>query len=124
MDHVILSRVTGIYFETFRLRPGVLKNFKRLKVKNQHYPAIIEARGNEVEGVVVHGLTSNAVRRLDEFEDTDYERRNIVVGILNGQNVKAAVYVAGSGMMLDDIDWDFDTWYRHHRSSFLRRLRI
>ena len=69
MDRVILNRVTGIYFQAFRLRPGILKDFKRLTVKECDYPAILESEGNEVEGIVVHGITADAVDRLDEFED-------------------------------------------------------
>ena len=48
MDRVILNRVTGVYFQPFRLRPGTLKDFKRMTVKKCTYPAILESEGDEV----------------------------------------------------------------------------
>ena len=122
MDRAILNRVTGVYFQPFNLRPGILKNFKRVTVKNCNYPAILESEGNEVEGIVVNGITADAVGRLDEFEDNNYERKNVTVALLNRSIVNATAYVAGSEMLLDDIAWDFDSWYRIHRSEFLKRF--
>ena len=122
MDRVILNRVTGVYFQPFRLRPGTLKDFKRMTVKKCTYPAILESEGDEVEGVVVHDITADAVERLDEFEDNNYERKDVIVELLSGSSVKAVAYIAGSEMLLDDVAWNFDAWRRFHRSNFLKRL--
>ena len=122
MDHVVLKRVTGRDFEPFRKRLGILKGFKRMTVRKCNYPAILESKGNEVGGIVVDGITTDVVERLDAFEDTTYERKNVIVGLGNGSTVNAEAYVAGSEMLLDDVVWDFDLWYQFHRSEFLRRL--
>jgi hypothetical protein len=32
MDRALLSRVTGVHFDAAQLRPGVLKDYKRVRV--------------------------------------------------------------------------------------------
>ena len=124
MDPLVLKRVAGRYFDTMRRQPGALKNFKRVKVKGAHYPAIIKSNGDEVQGIVVSGITSDELARLDEFEDDQYERKNIVVGLLNGRKINATAYVAGIGMSLDDDGWDLADWQCFHRKQFLAKLGL
>ena len=45
----IMRSVAGV---ELRHANGVLRGYKRLEVKNEHYPAIIEVDGSEVDGVV------------------------------------------------------------------------
>ena len=69
MDSIVLKRVIGGYYKGIQKRQGILKDFKRVKVKEAHYPAIVDSKGDKVEGLVVYGIASDALLLLDEFED-------------------------------------------------------
>ena len=50
MDSIVLKRVIGRYHEGIQKRHGILNDFKRVKVKGAHYPAIVDSKGDKVEG--------------------------------------------------------------------------
>ena len=50
MDSIVLKRVIGGYYKGIQKRQGILKDFKRVKVKEAHYPAIVDSKGDKVEG--------------------------------------------------------------------------
>ncbi|CAG8539339.1 9115_t:CDS:10 [Paraglomus occultum] len=63
--------------------PAVLKGYRRHKVFNAVYPAIIKGSENdETRGVLVSGLTSQDILRLDLFEGNQYVRTDVEVLII------------------------------------------
>ena len=124
MDSIVLKRVIGEYNKGIQKRQGILKDFKRVKVKEAHYPAIVDSKGDKVEGLVVYGITNDALLLLDGFEDDEYRRKNVTVFLRDDQKTKAATYVAGPNMALDDEGWCFSTWQKNHRKEFLENLAI
>lgn len=123
MDRALLSRVTGVHFDAAQLRPGLLKDYKRVRVAKVTYPAIFGSVGNEVEGVIVHGITRSIMSLLDDFEHEEYDRQNVVVELINGRSVDAMAYIAGPNMVLDEDAWDFQVWRRCHQQQFLENLK-
>ena len=124
MDSIVLKGVIGGYAKGIRKRTGILKDFKRVKVKGAHYPAIIDCKGEKVEGLVVYGISNNALLLLDKFEDDEYQRKNVTVFTRNDQKTKVATYVAGPNMSIDEEGWCFSTWQQNHRKEFLENLAI
>ena len=124
MDSIVLKRVIGGYNKGIQKRQGILKDFKRVKVKEAHYPAIVDSKGDKVEGLVVYGIANDALLLLDEFEDDEYQRKNVTVLLRDDQNTKATTYVAGPNMSLDDEGWCFSKWQQNHRKEFLENLAI
>ena len=124
MDSIVLKRVIGSYDKGIQKRQGVLKGFKRITVKGTHYPAIVGSKGDKVEGLVVYGITKDALLLLDQFEDDEYQRKDVTVLRRDGQKTTAATYVAGPNMFLDDNEWCLRTWQQNHRKEFLKNLDI
>ena len=124
MDSIVLKRVIGRYHKGIQKRQGILNDFKRVKVKEAHYPAIVHSKGDKVEGLVVYGIVNDALLLLDQFEDDEYQRKNVAVLVGDDQKTKAATYVAGPNMSLDDEGWCFSTWQKNHRKEFLENLEI
>jgi len=67
LEAVIGRRLQGI--------PVTLPGYVRLRVKREHYPAIVAAEGDRVEGILYRGLTAPEFARLDRFEGEEYDRR-------------------------------------------------
>ena len=124
MDRIVLKRVIGRYHKSIQKRPGILNDFKRLKVKEAHYPAIVDSKGDKVEGLVVYGIANDALLLLDQFEDDEYQRKDVAVLVRGGEETTAATYVAGPNMSIEDEEWCFSTWQRNYRKEFLENLAI
>jgi len=110
-----------------RARPALLQSFRRHRVLNADYPAIIACTDSTVRGTLVSGLTDGDMWRLDVFEGDEYERRKVKVRVLKdegamnvepteaqlGGEVDAETYVWISGEeSLEDKEWDFEEFVR------------
>lgn len=122
MDALVFEMVIGKNHSGIRKQPAVLKDFKRVKVNGAKYPAVFSSIGEQVEGILVEGITSEYAVCLDEFEDDQYERQNVSVSLNDGKNINALVYIAGPKMLLEDKAWDLEEWVLNDRSQFLQKL--
>jgi hypothetical protein len=107
------------------IKPAILHDFCRHKVRNCDYPAIIPQADSTVRGTLVTGLTEGDVYRLDIFEGSDYARRKVKVRVLakvgdhsgegnvGGEEVETETYVWTSGEdKLEYGEWDFGEFVR------------
>lgn len=124
MDPAVATRVTASNLTAARLRPAVLHGYRRVRVADQHYPALVSAEGYRVEGRLLRNATPEMQRRIAWYEDREYRLREVTVVGQGGLRTRALVFVAGPQMRLTDEDWDFDAWCRVHRRPFLMRLDL
>ncbi|PSN74367.1 hypothetical protein BS50DRAFT_539583 [Corynespora cassiicola Philippines] len=80
---------TPAHASLLTIRPAILHNFQRHKVRYADYPAILPSSHSSdptaissVRGTLVHGLTDGDIWRLDIFEGSEYERRKVKVRVL------------------------------------------
>jgi Gamma-glutamyl cyclotransferase, AIG2-like len=122
------------------VRPAILHEYERHRVKQCDYPAIIPATAVDeasnsdqtkatrasVRGTYVSGLTDGDIWRIDIFEGPEYKRINVKVHPLsnvgdsegNGNveatepvDVKTYVWIADRNN-LEDAEWDFADFVR------------
>ena len=122
MDAAVLGRVVGANITAARLRPAVLENYRRVRVADQHYPAVVPVVGQRVEGRLFRGASPEMQRRIAWYEDRTYETRVEMVVGPGGLRSQALVFIAGPRMRVTDEDWNFAGWCRKHRRPFLARL--
>ena len=67
---------------------AVLTGYTRLRVKDQHYPVMIQSLEDSVEGILYTGLTEQEFQCLDVFEGVEYDRLIVEFG-----EIRAQVYV-------------------------------
>ncbi|PBP24973.1 disease resistance protein Aig2 [Diplocarpon rosae] len=105
---------------------ALLPAYCRHKVQHADYPGIIPDASREVRGTYVTGLTEGDIWRLDRFEGSEYDRRDVVVTLLSededGKGVEAEgkaperktqtyVYTAGEER-LEKEEWDYEVFRR------------
>ena len=110
------------------IRPALLHSYKRHRVRNADFPAILPLSAAEAEklpeggggddgvrGTVVTGLTGANMGRLDSFEGSMYERRHVQVAVLDDKGQDTGATVAGETYVwvlsrgdLELGEWDFD----------------
>ncbi|KPI41957.1 Protein AIG2 [Cyphellophora attinorum] len=110
------------------VRSGLLRGHRRHRVVGADYPAVTPEKGGSVRGTLVGGLTEGDVWRLDVFEGSQYERREVGVDVLEGvglgeakepETVKAQTYIWASPLEeLESQEWDFENFKRRKMSRW------
>jgi len=134
MSKSVLVRVIGHQMgSSLAVREGlvferaVLKGYKRLRVKGQPYPAMVQGSASDVvKGIYVKGLTDSNLLRLDAYEGNCYTSESVAVTTLSAdgrvhQSEEAAyTYVwAGPLELLDVAEWDFEDFVRNKQTAWL-----
>ncbi|KAL9138442.1 MAG: hypothetical protein Q9175_000326 [Cornicularia normoerica] len=109
------------------IEPAILPQYTRRRVRDCDYPAIIPSRepGACVRGTYVRGLTSDAQRRLDLFEGSQYERIRLRLNLLDekgneGEEMEAETYVWAEDIRgLEDGEWDFEEFRREKMGRWI-----
>lgn len=133
------------------IKPALLYNYTRRKIRGRDYPAIIPTSTPPptakipapstlststthpptpcVRGTFVTGLTSADLYRLDIFEADEYVRKTVIVTVLDEKDgvgeveeVQAEAYVWAEGMeQLEDEEWDFEDFVRDKMGRWVGR---
>jgi hypothetical protein len=121
------------------VRPAMLQNYRRHKVRDADYPAIIPHQGSQVRGSLVTGLNEQDIRRLDVFEGSEYAREKVEVEVLKNvsldqaapegpgqqkeamEEVEADVYVwlEDPEETLEPEEWDFEAFKRDKMHAWM-----
>jgi gamma-glutamylcyclotransferase (GGCT)/AIG2-like uncharacterized protein YtfP len=99
---------------------AILNRYRRRLVAGEVYPAIVEAAGETVDGLVYRGLDGRQLARLDRFEGEMYRRVGVEV-LVDAVAVQAQVYVLEPRFRhrLTDRPWSLQDF----AESGLRRFR-
>lgn len=102
-----------------KFQPAILHGYCRRRVRDADYPGIAPDADHEVRGMLVSGLTSANVYKLDVFEGSEYTREKVKVRLLTnvgdgdgkgnveGEEAETSVYVFKYPEYLEDREWDF-----------------
>lgn len=103
--------------------PAVLAGFSRHPVAGEDYPGIRRSAGEHVSGLLYRGLDAAALARLDLFEGPQYRRETVTVTLADGHREVAEAWVFREAFahLLEDGDWDFDTFARERQQRFRHR---
>ncbi|ESQ46423.1 hypothetical protein EUTSA_v10000361mg [Eutrema salsugineum] len=108
-----------------RTASAILPDFHRFSIKGRVYPAILPAEADKVPGKVLFGITDDELYILDEFEDIDYERKNVQVLLTDSsEKLQTKTYIWANK---DDPDlygtWEFEEWKQLHMEGFLKMTK-
>jgi hypothetical protein len=116
----VISRMT--------FSPALLRNYLRHRVRHVSYPAVAPAKGKNVQGIFVTGLTDGDIWRLDRFEGDQYVRKMLDVEMLGdegrfagGEVKRAEVYVWKSKgkLGLEEKEWSIEEFRRDSLSRWV-----
>jgi gamma-glutamylcyclotransferase (GGCT)/AIG2-like uncharacterized protein YtfP len=115
----IMLEVSGLKLEPVH---GILRYYRRLSVKGEHYPAIIPDSNSSVNGVAYLKVPPSSWKRLDRFEGEYYTRKAVLVELNNGGILTAGVYVFNQEFKdkLDETDWTFSEFMNKYKEKFVK----
>jgi len=119
MDPEILASVIG---GPRAGRPAQLKGYRRFRVRDTEYPAILRAGGGMVAGVLYAGLLPRDWSRLDRFEGGLYRRELVQVRDASGRWQSAGAYVLRPERRaaVSAEAWDFARFLSDGKQRFAR----
>ncbi|KAK4277057.1 hypothetical protein QN277_015112 [Acacia crassicarpa] len=102
--------------------PATLSNHHRFSIKGRVYPAILPVEDKKVTGRVLQGISDLELFILDEFEDVEYERRDVDVYLKdNSEKLKAHAYIWSNRSDPNLYgDWDFEEWKGTFMNEFIK----
>lgn len=113
----VLEAVTGRRMEGRKI---TLSGYKRVRVKDQHYPVILQSEEDSVEGILYLHLTEEEFRCLDAFEGMEYDRTEVLLGEDN-----AFAYVLSNDWehVADSTPWKPEDMRPEHLAMFCEEYR-
>lgn len=113
----IMEKVAGLSPPSLK---AILRDYKRISVRGEHYPVIVPREGEEVSGVLYVELSEKAYARLDAFEGRMYERRRVIVETERGEMLEAESYVGRSQFLVlfEDKPWEFESFLKDRKILF------
>ncbi|KAK3041536.1 hypothetical protein RJ639_002222 [Escallonia herrerae] len=102
--------------------PAILNDYHRYSIKGRVYPAIIPLEKKNVTGKVLLGITDPELDILDTFEDVEYERRSVVVSLVDSsEKVQAYTYVWANSTDPNLYgEWNFEEWKPLYMKDFIQ----
>lgn len=98
-----------------------LYGYRRLCLSNEHYPGIIQSDNFEVQGIVYNLPQHESLQKLDYFEGDMYQRTMVSVELDGGDRLQVFTYVIKDHYqhVLEQKDWDFEIFRKHHKTAFV-----
>jgi gamma-glutamylcyclotransferase (GGCT)/AIG2-like uncharacterized protein YtfP len=102
---------------------ALLPRYRRLLVKNEHYPGVVPSTYDSVDGIIYHDISPEGWSRLDRFEGEMYSRLLVTVLCENGDEAQVHCYVFRPEFQqrLTAEEWDFDKFLHHDKQLFQTR---
>ena len=118
----ILGLIVG---RTCRGEDAILHNFKRRKIRNESYPGITPAPGEQVDGKIYHLLQSDEINKLTAFEGDAYELLPVIVRLKEVGDLDCLTYCIKEKylFLMTDREWSLEDFMGHHKDMFIREYK-
>ena len=106
----VREAVLGKDIDKHKSNKAIIYKHQVYKVMNANYPLITYTNNSQdkVEGLLVHNISEEELKKLDVFEGKNYFRAKVQVEV-HGQLFNVEIYMPDKTMELDQI-WDYEDW--------------
>ena len=117
----VREAVLGKDIDKHKSNKAIIYKHQVYKVMNVNYPLITYTNNSQdkVEGLLVHNISEEELKKLDAFEGKNYFRAKAQVEV-HGQLFNVEIYMPDKTMELDQI-WDFEDWYKNNIEDFFKK---
>ena len=123
LDHDVMALVIGRRLPPSAFTPAILSGHSRRRAKGATYPVVIPDPGDEVQGMVVGGLTASDVARLSAYEGPGYRVADLKVWIGGRLTTVSVFEPVVARLQPSNSPWDYALWRGRHKRPFVARLR-
>ena len=117
----VREAVLGKDIDKHKSNKAIIYKHQVYKVMNVNYPLITYTNNSQdkVEGLLVHNISEEELKKLDAFEGKNYFRAKAQVEV-HGQLFNVEIYMPDKTMELGQI-WDFEDWYKNNMEDFFKK---
>lgn len=107
--------------------PATVSGFRRVRILNQPYPAVLADPGSSVDGVLLSGLREDELEVMHDYEGEEYVLHGGVEAVTDAGPVECALYLWGDAYLdrlLQPLEpWDQSAFERNDLDRFAGMLR-
>ena len=122
MDAELLELVCGHSLDTLVREPAVVKDHTPLWVIGDDYPVLVARTGLRTQGLIIRGLSPQALDRIIFFEGGEFNVQHL--DVVNTHDVIERVpYFASTDVMnVSENIWQLDQWQRTTKADTMSRV--
>ncbi|MEM6988216.1 MAG: gamma-glutamylcyclotransferase family protein [Pseudomonadota bacterium] len=102
---------------------AVLDGYKRVRVAEESYPALVACPGSSVDGILVTGLSAEETFRVMWFEGDEYAPEQVNLRLPTGEITQAHTFLAAPDLPLTSEAWHYERWARAELAHYLPMTR-
>lgn len=120
MDPDVLELVSGMPVSALQVSSATVHGYRQCEVAEESYPVLVGCESSRADGLLLHGLTVDALKRILFFEGEEYSLQPINA-VTDANCIQQAHYFRDTGVYtVRETMWDFEQWRRIHKPSFLK----
>jgi hypothetical protein len=122
MDRQVLELVSGLSAKMLSMQDATARGFRQCEVVEESYPVLVADDTEDCRGLLIGGLTPQALDRILFFEGDEYQLEpvNVVREERGMDKIEPAYYFRDTGgYSVKSESWDYDKWRSQHKRAFL-----
>ena len=123
MDAELLELVCQHSIDSLVLEPARVVDHARRWVIDDHYPVLVPEKGCDTQGLIIRGLSEEALDRIVFFEGEEFVLQSIQVLRENDQTEAVNYFADNNRKEISDTDWSMGEWQRTTKSDTMPRVK-
>ncbi|MFK8082183.1 MAG: gamma-glutamylcyclotransferase family protein [Granulosicoccus sp.] len=122
MDAELLALVCAQDMDTITLEPAHVEGYLPLWVVDDHYPVLVPRSGSKTDGLIIRGLTPEALDRIIFFEGGEFDMQRLDVISASGKTEAVQYFADADQKQISDHVWRLDEWQRLTKPDTMPRV--
>lgn len=122
MDAELLVAVTGNTNDGVRREPAVVDDYVALWVVNDDYPVLVPRSGACTQGMIIRGLTTEALDRIVFFEGGEFNVEQLQVINSNGSPECVSYFADTNIKQASERIWTLEQWQQATKADTMVRV--
>lgn len=123
LDYDVAEIVLGRALDSARVSHAWLDGYRVVRIRDDTYPMLIEAAGEQVGGALIHDLDPVELDRIHFFESYEYDLVGCTVRVPDRGYRRAARFGAAEAPPRQPEPWSLEWWQAACKERFLRYAR-
>lgn len=121
MDSELLQLVSRQSVTSMLSEPAIVTGHRRCWVCDDHYPVLVESPEYSTTGLIIRGLESEAMRRIEFFEGDEFSLKSMQVERLDGQLERVRYFASNHRKPVSEREWLLEEWQRTTKQDTMPR---
>ena len=122
MDSELLQLVSRQSLDSMLREPADVVGHARHWVLDDHYPVLVESPDCRTAGLIIRGLETEAMRRIEFFEGEEFSLEIMQVERLGGHLEQVSYFASNHRKPISDRQWLLEDWQRTTKQYTMPRV--